>query len=211
MQNQSNNNFSVRDLRKKRKFFIDDFYLDGGYAKKCGVYATGIYLSLCRHADKEQRCYPSHKKMAEELDISQRQVGRAIKILERWNIVRKIRTGKKLNNRYLLLDESEWTDSPIAKDCQSNQLEPNSPLHIKDSQLRIHNKKDEFFSSKELVQRYRQGDRTYKPFYWDMKMVIKDGKFYCIPKDGGKWMEFSEKESKIEWRDGNGKKLNIAK
>ena len=145
--NAENNNqqeFEVRDLRRKEKFFVDDLYLNG-YAKKCGIYATGVYLSLCRHANKEQSCYPSLRKIAEELKVSVKQVGRSIKILEGNNIIRKIRCGKKLNNRYLLLDKSEWTDSPITKDCQSNHIGTISPIHSNDTQERIQNYKGKFF------------------------------------------------------------------
>ena len=74
--------FEVRDMRHKEKFQIDDIYLNG-YAKKCGIYATGVYISLCRHSDaKLQECWPSIRKIAEELNISEKQVGRALKILE---------------------------------------------------------------------------------------------------------------------------------
>ena len=80
--------FEVRDMRHKEKFQIDDIYLNG-YAKKCGIYATGVYVSLCRHADTDQKCFPSLKKIAEELNISEKQVGRAIKILEENRIIFK--------------------------------------------------------------------------------------------------------------------------
>ena len=101
--------FEVRDLRTKEKFVIDDLYLNG-YAKKCGIYATGVYLSLCRHADKQQKSFPSHQRIAEELAISRSQVIRSIKILEENGIVTKERVGKKANNRYYLLDKSSWGD-----------------------------------------------------------------------------------------------------
>src|SRR5438105_3719016 len=106
----NNQQFEVRDLRRKEKFFMDDLYLNG-YAKKCGIYATGVYLSLCRHASKDQECYPSYRKIAEELKISERQVGRSVKVLENQNIIKIKQLGKKLNNRYYLLDKSEWTNS----------------------------------------------------------------------------------------------------
>lgn len=186
--------FEVRDLRRKEKFFMDDLYLNG-YAKKCGIYATGVYLSLCRHANKEQSCYPSLKKISEELKVSTKQVGRAIKILESNNIIKKIRCGKKLNNRYLLLDKSEWTDSPITKDCQSNHLGTNSPIHSNDTQERKQNIKEGF------CENYKNGDRRYKPFYQGnpMRWVEYKKKWFVISKYG-EWLEFADKESKIEWR-----------
>jgi len=177
------NEFEVRDLRIKEKFFVDDLYLNG-YAKKCGIYATGVYLSLCRHANKEQTCWPSYKKMAEELKISIKQVGRSIKILEEQNIIKKIRIAKKLNNRYLLLDKSEWTNSPITKDHQSNHIRTNSPIYSKDTQLNYTNKKE---------------DKKLRPYFRGMQMRKKNEKWYCIPKDGGDWLEFAGKKEDIQW------------
>lgn len=102
----------VRDLRVKEKFFLDDAYLNG-YAKKCGWKATLVYLSLCRHADKQQQAFPSVQLMAQEHNVSVNTIRRGIKDLEQWNIIQVIRTfddttKKYLNNIYYLLDKSEW-------------------------------------------------------------------------------------------------------
>lgn len=134
-------------MRHKEKFQIDDLYLNG-YASKCGIYATGVYVSLCRHVDKEQKCWPSLNKIAKELRISPKQAGRAIKILEEFHIIKKVRVGKKLNNRYILLDRSEWTDSPITKDSQSYHLGTDSPFHSKDTQLRYTQRRKDSFKKK---------------------------------------------------------------
>lgn len=133
--------FEIRDMRHKEKFEIDDFYLNG-FAKKCGIYATGVYISLCRHANKEQQCWPSIKKIAEELNISEKQVSRSLAILEKNKIIFKKRMGKKLNNRYVLLDKSEWTGSPFTTDSQSDHLRTDSPIHSKESQLRTTHSKE---------------------------------------------------------------------
>src|SRR3990167_2687808 len=135
--------FEIRDMRHKEKFFLDDQYLNG-YAKLCGVYATVVYISLCRHADKEQKCWPSHAKIAEEHNISSRQVIRALKILEEKHIIKQERIGKKSNNRYWLIDKSEWTNSHISEltnshitsDQQSHHLVTNSHIHSKDTQVK---------------------------------------------------------------------------
>lgn len=130
--------FEVRDKRAKERFYLDDLYLNG-YAKLCGIYATGVYLSLCRHSNLEQKCWPSIRKIAEELAVSEKQVGRAIKILESYKIISKERIGKKATNRYWLLNKSEWTDSPISEqttspittDSQSYHQGTVSPFHSK--------------------------------------------------------------------------------
>ena len=144
--------FEVRDRRIKEKFDIDDAYLNG-YAKLCGIYATGVYVSLCRHADKEQKCFPSQKLIAEELNISEKQVNRSIKILESYKIIIKERVGKKANNRYWLTDKSEWTTSPIINksdrttspihtDYQSYHHRTTSPIHSKDTHIKDTHSKD---------------------------------------------------------------------
>jgi len=195
--------FEVRDMRHKEKFHVDDLYLNG-YAKKCGIYATGVYFSLCRHADKEQKCWPSIRKMAEELDVSTKQVGRAIKILEVQNIIKKIRVGKKLNNRYLLLDKSEWTDSPITKDYQSNHMGTTSPFHSKDTQLRNTQKKENLLLEDriKILEAYKRNDPKtrgfYKPRFLGDEMRFSRGKWWVIPKNGGEWLLFVGKDRQIE-------------
>jgi DNA-binding transcriptional regulator PaaX len=98
----------IRDLRRKEKFIIDDEYLNG-YARICGIFATGVYVSLCRHADREQKAFPSIKRMAAELAISESSVKRGLKKLDEYRIIVRERKGKMLTNRYYLLDKSEWS------------------------------------------------------------------------------------------------------
>ena len=76
----------IRDLRHKEKFVVDDEYLNG-YAKICGWQATLVYLSLCRHASREQSCFPSLKLIAKEHSVSKDTILRGIKILSEWNII----------------------------------------------------------------------------------------------------------------------------
>jgi predicted transcriptional regulator len=110
--------FKVRDFRDKGFFIVDNTYLNG-YAKHLGTTASMVYLSLCRHADKEQKCFPSQKLIAEELGINERTVMDKIANLIDWNIIRKnkIRSkkGKWAYNVYLLLDKSEWKEPPVEK------------------------------------------------------------------------------------------------
>jgi len=108
----------VRDLRKKEKFVIDDEYLNG-YAKICGIYATGVYVSLSRHVDKNQKAFPSIRRMAEELAVSESSIKRGLKKLEEHRIILRQRKGKMLTNRYYLLDKSEWSKEPIKESDRS--------------------------------------------------------------------------------------------
>lgn len=107
----------IRDLRAKF-FQIDDEYLNG-YAKLCGINATGVYLSMCRHASKQQTCFPSKKLIAEELNLSERSVYTAIKKLEEFKIIKVEQQGRKVNGSfknllYTLLNKTQWKDKPSA-------------------------------------------------------------------------------------------------
>ena len=102
-----NDYFKVRDLRKKQQFIIDDTYLNG-YARLMSPYATCAYLSLCRHADKAQKAFPSIRRIGEQHHISAKSVKRGLKELLSWNIIRKQRLGGRMSNTYWLLDKSEW-------------------------------------------------------------------------------------------------------
>ena len=106
----SKETFEVRDLRH-RYYVINDAYLDE-WARKCGIYATGVYNSLCRHADRRGSCFPSVPLIADELAVSVSQVKRAIKVLEAHNII-KVERSSGGNNKYWLVDRSDWKDSKI--------------------------------------------------------------------------------------------------
>jgi hypothetical protein len=103
--------FKVRDFRQKQFFIIDDIYLNG-FAKQLGVTTSMIYISLCRHADKDQQCFPSQKLIAEELNLNERTVMEKLKILRKYHLVEVVRVkskkGKWVNNIYTLLDKIEW-------------------------------------------------------------------------------------------------------
>ncbi len=109
----------IRDLRRKEKYQLDDEYLNG-YARLCGVFATAVYNSLCRHSDKYQECFPSLELIMEEHGIqSKHTVIKAIKKLEEWGIVqvkreKDERTKRQLKNVYILTDKSEWKQKPGA-------------------------------------------------------------------------------------------------
>lgn len=76
----------VRDARNRHMYRVDDEYLNG-YARLCGVYATVVYNSLCRHVDSNQECFPSIERIAEQHGINRKTVLSAIKALEDWGIV----------------------------------------------------------------------------------------------------------------------------
>lgn len=101
----------VRDLRKKSQFIVDDSYLNG-YAKELNPFTSLVYFSLCRHADRDQRCFPGLNKIAEEFSIHRNSVIAGIKELESWNIIRIDRRKGKVNV-YVLLDKEAWKNPGI--------------------------------------------------------------------------------------------------
>ncbi|MFA5993338.1 MAG: helix-turn-helix domain-containing protein [Parcubacteria group bacterium] len=112
-------NFVIRDLRRKERYSIDDEYLNN-YARLCGVNSTAVYNSLCRHASKNQECYPSIKLIAEQHGFgSEHTVIKAIKKLEEWGIIivkkeKDEKTKRQKNNVYILCDRSSWNPKPTA-------------------------------------------------------------------------------------------------
>jgi len=107
MQELDSKKFSVRDLRKKQQFILDDAFFNG-YVKIVGTNVLGVYCALARHADKQQKAFPSIKHLSEELVLSKPTIIESLKILEYFKIIRKQRIGKMCNNRYWLLDKRYW-------------------------------------------------------------------------------------------------------
>jgi transcription initiation factor IIE alpha subunit len=105
----------IIDKRNKEKFFIDDEYLNG-YAKYCGWNGTLVYMSLCRHANREQSCFPSIELMARQHGISEKSIQRGISNLKSLNIIsvrkQKTKKGTWKVNSYTLLDKSVWRPKP---------------------------------------------------------------------------------------------------
>ena len=135
--------YKVRDLRE-RFFQVDDVYLNG-YAKLCGINATGVYIALCRHANKEQSCFPSKKTIAERLGISERSVYTAIKNLEKWNLIKVESQGRKKDGSYrsltyYLLDKSQWNAKPSANPADGEKKAVPAANSDKNRQQELPNK-----------------------------------------------------------------------
>lgn len=120
----------IIDNRKKEKFMMDDEYLNG-MARLCGWQATIVYVSLCRHANKNQECFPSIKLISEENSVSRPTIIKGIDILEKRNIIKVEKTrskgGKWLNNTYVLLDKSQWNYNQVNDVYTANQVNENTP------------------------------------------------------------------------------------
>jgi hypothetical protein len=106
----------VVDQRKKGFFMMEDEYLNG-MAKLCGWQGTIVYFSLCRHADIEQKCFPSIKLMGEENAVCRTTIIKGIESLIKRNVIevkkKRTKSGQWLNNIYILLDKSVWDYSQV--------------------------------------------------------------------------------------------------
>jgi len=188
-------NFEVRDLREKDRFIVDDKFLNG-YARFLGIYAVGVYNSLCRHANRDQRCWPSINRMAKELAISRNKVIDSIKYLEFWQIVKKERLAKKLTNRYLLLSKRYW--KPRNKETLKEFSEV---YHINFTSLL--DKLNELTSSTSIVRKHKsklfKNKGNVRPYFWGKPMwKDKNGKWWVIHGQND-FREFAGKEADIEW------------
>jgi len=103
--------FKVRDKRNRNWFWVENDYFNG-FGKFLGAGAIAVYVSLCRHADNEQKCFPSQKTIAKETKLGERTVRNIIKKLEKYRVIEitkeRSSQGKWLNNVYWLLDKTEW-------------------------------------------------------------------------------------------------------
>lgn len=98
--------FEVRDSRGKEFFIVDNAFIDK-YIRAIGINASCVYFALCRHADKNQLCFPSIELLSDYFKISRSSVIRAIKILE-WHNIIKVDKIKGQVNIYTLINKKYW-------------------------------------------------------------------------------------------------------
>jgi hypothetical protein len=96
----------IRDAREKEFFIIDDAYFNG-FAKVCGVMATAVYMGLCRHAGKDQTCFPSVELMGARLGAGKSSIMRGLRELETHKII-KVDRLQGQPNIYTLLNKKHW-------------------------------------------------------------------------------------------------------
>ena len=68
-------------------------------------HAKLVLLALARHADKQGRCYPSAKRLAELTGITDRTIYKKLNVLEGLGLIerkRRVKDGKKTSNTYNL-------------------------------------------------------------------------------------------------------------
>ena len=103
----------IRDSRDREFFFVDNLFLDQ-YALIVGTHTLCVYLSLCRHVNKDQTCFPSIDLICDEMGSSTKTVVRGLKQLEFHHII-KIDRVKGEANIYTLLNRRHWRKAIIVK------------------------------------------------------------------------------------------------
>ena len=99
----------VRDPRGGKWFFIHNALLRDGWGAKVGPSGVAIYAALALHADaRTQVCWPSYQTLADLIGTSRAQAIRAVKALERYNLVEVVRRAGNQTNEYFLLDPDQW-------------------------------------------------------------------------------------------------------
>lgn len=106
--------------------------------KRLGAYELGVYLGLCAHAETQSgRCFPAAATLAEYIDVSEKTVRRATKVLIETGYVR-MEQGNGTANTYHLNPlpslDSQSTLEPGSKgaglsststlDCGTDEQEP---------------------------------------------------------------------------------------
>jgi len=102
--------YQVRDKRDKGWFHVDNEYLNG-FGKILGPIGMSVYISLCRHADANETCFPSQETIADEIGAGVRTVRDYIAKLAEYRIIaiEREREGRIwARNIYILLNKSEW-------------------------------------------------------------------------------------------------------
>lgn len=104
-------NIKIRDRRNKGWFYLDNEYLNG-LGKHFGPIGISVYVSLCRHANSKQECYPSQDLIGKEIGVARITVAKYVKLLEKHNVInitkQKSKNNAFSNTLYILLDKTEW-------------------------------------------------------------------------------------------------------
>src|SRR3990167_6606342 len=140
--------FKVRDSREKGWFYADDVFLNG-YARIVGPIGVAVYMSLCRHANAEQRSFLSLKNIAEDLGIGTSTAKKYIFELEQLNIIAKRLIREKESKQwscteYVLLHKEGWKKAMATSVAAATwwSVKGNKIILIRDKEDSILNKQD---------------------------------------------------------------------
>ena len=104
----------VSDARRGHFYMYDDILDD--YGKELGAFGVAVYCMLCRRAGKNGSSYPSLRRMAEDLGMSERQAKRELKKLKTLGLIsikpRRNEQGRQMSSEYTVLDAPKAKKKP---------------------------------------------------------------------------------------------------
>lgn len=101
-----------------------------------------LYLLLINYAGNKSYCWPSQSKLATDLGVSTKSIGRWLDELTSHGLITTRRRGQTKSNVYYLA-KSEQTNSPVRTDKSSIQEQTNSPTNKKQGEQDLINKKQD--------------------------------------------------------------------
>ena len=101
----------IVDQRFDGFFQVPDILIDE-YVRVVGMGAFAIYLSMCRHANKDRLSWPGMRKLCFELGMSASSVNRGIKILEAHSMIKVDRKHREFNI-YSLVKPFRWKKGKV--------------------------------------------------------------------------------------------------
>ena len=168
-----------------------------------------LYLQLKRLSGdgKKDYCYPSINYLQKQLHIRKKAVKASLNYLVehkwidnlgkkqvhtaggmQWVTAYKINNIWELNNKeYVGSSQSTPPDKGITKEAKVVTKEPKGVTASYAKQER----------NKKLIKEH--SFKKLKPYFRGMQIVEKNGKQFCIPKDGSQWLEFAGKKEDIKW------------
>ena len=102
-------------------------------------HAKLVLLALARHADRQGRCYPSAKRLAELTGITDRTIYKKLNVLEGLGLIerkKRMKDGRKTSNGYVLI----LSQLPINKSVYNNI----SNIYLSDSMRNLDSIGDPF-------------------------------------------------------------------
>ena len=127
-------------MRARTRFFIDNVFYDK-FVPVFGPSLSMVYIALVRHANREQKTWPSQTRIAAQLGMSRQWINVQLQMLEAFGLIKKIRVGKMCSNRYYLLDEKHWRGdfdelfNAVAADFDKIQIAKKSGRKVMSSEL----------------------------------------------------------------------------
>jgi hypothetical protein len=206
-------NFNLKDESGDKKHFTQ---IPNMIINHSTAYEQSLYLIMKRLAGEGGQCFASLNTLSKKMGVHKTTVSRTItKLLKREWIKETERTkvvGGSVRT-FIIVDlwrlnflnyESGAKMTTQKSGANSNESganidESGSKSDTSNINNKIDNKNEEFF--KNVAAGYKNGERKYKPFYRGdhMKWVEAKRKWFVINKYG-EWLEYADKESKIEWK-----------